>query len=147
MPIRHDLPTPDLGELRALCVAADLGSVGRAAVRLHVTQPSLSKRLAALEVKVGTRLLDRSPRGVTLTPAGRRLYRHARSLLEAADEVGEVMAGIRHTAEVVRLAASHSAAEVFVAAMLATPDARRRVAVELVNANSQVVRALVGDGR
>src|SRR5215207_3921009 len=107
--------TPDLNELRAFCVAADLGTLGRAAVRLHVSQPSLSKRLAALEVKVGARLLERSSRGVTLTPAGRRLYRHARPLLEAADEVGDVMAGIRQTGALVRLAASHSAAEAFVA--------------------------------
>src|SRR4051794_1231063 len=135
--------TPDLNELRAFCVAADLGTLGRAAVRLHVSQPSLSKRLAALESKVGARLLERSSRGVTLTPAGRRLYRHARPLLDTADEVGEVMAGIRHIVAVVRLAASHSAAEAFVAEMLA----RRDIAVELVNANSQVVRALVADGR
>src|SRR4051812_4592250 len=138
---------PDLNELRAFCVAADLGTIGRAAVRLHVSQPSLSKRLAALEAKVGAQLLERSPRGVALTPAGRRLYRHARTLLESADEVGEVMAGIRTTAAVVRLAASHSAAEAFVARMLARPEARRPLAVELVTANSQVVRALVADGR
>src|SRR5690349_6898447 len=139
--------SPDLIELRAFCTAADLGTVGRAAVRLHVSQPSLSKRLAGLEAKVGVQLLERSPRGVTLTAAGRNLYRHARPLLEAAEEVGEVMAGIRQTAAVVRLAASHSAAEAFVAAMLARPDERGRAAVELVNANSQVVRALVADGR
>ncbi len=139
--------TPDLNELRALCVAADLGTVGRAAVRLNVSQPSLSKRLAALEAKVGAQLLERSPRGVTLTASGRRLYGHARPLLDAADEVGDVMAGIRHSGAGVRLAASHSAAEAFVAAMLARPDKRRVSAVELVNANSQVVRALVGDGR
>src|SRR3954469_15613691 len=103
--------TPDLNELRAFCVAADLGTLGRAAVRLHVSQPSLSKRLAALEAKVGAQLLERSSRGVSLTPAGRRLYSHAQALLEAADEVGDVMAGIHHTATVLRLAASHSASE------------------------------------
>jgi DNA-binding transcriptional LysR family regulator len=147
MPPRHDLPTPDLGELRALCVAADLGSVGRAAVRLHVSQPSLSKRLAALEARVGARLLERSPHGVTLTPAGRRLYAHARGLLEAADEVSEVMFGIKRAGDVVRLAASHSASEAFVAAMLADLNQRRQLSVELVTANSQVVRAAVSDGR
>jgi len=139
--------TPDLNELRTFTVAADLGTLGRAAVRLHVSQPSLSKRLAALEAKVGVQLLARSPRGVTLTPAGRRLYRHARSLLETADQVGAVMAGIRETGAVVRLAASHSAFEAFVADMLARPDRLRQLSVELVNANSQVVRALVADGR
>src|SRR5918911_3988602 len=101
-------PAPDLPELRGFCVAADLGSLGRAAVRLHVSQPSLSKRLQALEVKVGARLLDRSAKGVALTPAGRRLYRYARPLLDAADQVAEVMVGIRHSGTVVRLAASHS---------------------------------------
>ena len=110
--------SPELNELRGFCVAADLGSLGRAAVRLRVSQPSLSKRLASLETKVGARLLERSARGVTLTGAGRRLYRHARPLLEAADQVAEVMAGIRQTGAVVRLAASHSASEAFVAALL-----------------------------
>jgi len=68
-------------------------------------------------------------------------------LLEAADEVGEVMAGIRHTAAVVRLAASHSASEAFLAGMRSSTITRRSSAVELVNANSQVVRAFVADGR
>jgi DNA-binding transcriptional LysR family regulator len=139
--------SPDLNELRAFCVAADLGSLGRAAVRLHVSQPSLSKRMASLELKVGTRLLDRSRAGVALTPAGRRLYAHARPLVDAADKVTEVMLGIRSAHDVVRLAASHSAAEAFVAAMLASLDVDGRATVELVTANSQVVRAMVADGR
>jgi DNA-binding transcriptional LysR family regulator len=139
--------SPDLNELRGFCVAADLGSLGRAAVRLHVSQPSLSKRLASLETKVGARLLERSARGVTLTPAGRRLYRHARPLLEMADQVAEVMVGIRQTGAVVRLAASHSASEAFVAALLTDLDAGQQLVVELVTANSQVVRTLVADGR
>jgi DNA-binding transcriptional LysR family regulator len=147
--LRRDMPapvpTPDLNELRGFCMAADLGSLGRAALRLHVSQPSLSKRLASLEAKVGVRLLERSPRGVVLTPAGRRLYGQARALLEEADEVAEVMLGIRHTGTVVRLAASHSATEAFIAALLTTLDVA--IAIELVTANSQVVRSLVADGR
>jgi DNA-binding transcriptional LysR family regulator len=139
--------TPDLTELRGFCVAADVGSLGRAAVRLHASQPSVSKRLAALEAKVGARLLDRSPHGVTLTPAGRRLYGQARALLDQADHVSEVMVGIRRSGEVVRLAASHSAAEAFVARMLQRSESQQHATVELVTANSQVVRALVADGR
>jgi DNA-binding transcriptional LysR family regulator len=139
--------TPDLNELRGFCVAADLGSLGRAAVRLSVSQPALSKRLASLEVKVAATLLERSSRGVVLTPAGRRLYEQARPLLELADQVTDVMVGIRHVGAVVHLAASHSATEAFVAAMLASFDAERPLAVELFTANSQVVRAMVADGR
>ena len=51
------------------------------------------------------------------------------------------MVGIRHVGAVVRLAASHSATEAFVAAILAGLDEERPLAVELVSANSQVVRA------
>src|SRR3954451_25399373 len=146
-PVGHGALAPDLNELRGFCVAADLGSLGRAAIRLHVSQPSLSKRLASLEVKVGTRLLERSSRGVALTPAGRRLYEQARPLLEMADQVTEVMVGIRRVGAVVRLAASHSATEAFVAAMLADLNRERPLAVELVSANSQVARALAADAR
>ena len=147
MPTVHAPATPDLNELRSFCVAADLGSLGRAAVRLRVSQPSLSKRLASLEAKVGAQLLERSARGVALTPTGRRLYRHARPLLESAEQVAEVMAGIRHAGAVVRLAASHSATEAFVAGLLTGVNAQGQLSVELVTANSQVVRALVADGR
>src|SRR3954469_1730016 len=144
---RRPALTPDLNELRGFCVAAELGSLGRAAVRLSVSQPALSKRLASLEVKVGATLLERSSRGVALTPAGRRLYEQARPLLEMADHVTEVMIGIRHVGAVVHLAASHSATEAFVAAMLASFDDTRPLSVELLTANSQVVRAMVADGR
>jgi DNA-binding transcriptional LysR family regulator len=64
---------PDIEELRTLCTAAELGSLGRAAVRLHTSQPALSKRLSNLEALAGTKLLERSTHGVKLTPAGRRL--------------------------------------------------------------------------
>jgi DNA-binding transcriptional LysR family regulator len=137
---------PELTELRTFCVAAELGSLGRAAIRLRVSQPSLSKRLQSLEAAVGVRLLDRSPKGVKLTPAGRELYGHARGLLESADAVAEVMGGLRRTSGPVRLAASHSATEAFVAGALGARDGEGP-AVDLVIANSLVVRDMVADGR
>ncbi|HEU4973623.1 MAG TPA: LysR family transcriptional regulator [Baekduia sp.] len=137
----------DLGDLRSLVAAADSGTLGRAALRLHVSQPALTRRLQALEALAGVPLLDRSPRGVTLTPAGRRLYEHARPLLAAADEVEAVLAGLRRAEAPVRLAASHSAVDAFVAAALSDGAEGPRPAVELVTANSQVVRRLVGEGR
>ena len=68
------LRTPDLTELRSLVEAADSGTLGRAALRLHISQPALTKRLNGLEQLVGTPLLERSQRGVKLTAAGRRVY-------------------------------------------------------------------------
>jgi DNA-binding transcriptional LysR family regulator len=140
--------TPEVTELRSFCAAADLGSVGRAAIRLNVSQPALSKRLQALEQLAGVTLLERSRRGVTLTPAGRRLYAEARRLLEQAEIVEDLMLGLARASGPLRIAASHSASEAVVADMLATRDEQERAqAVELLTANSHVVRALVAEGR
>lgn len=136
----------ELGELRSLVVAAESGTIGRAALRLHVSQPTLSKRLQALERHVGAKLFDRSQQGVALTPSGRRLYEHAKPLIAAADALEELAAGLSRQVAPVRLAASHSATEAFVAEALAGQD-EDGVAVELLTANSQVVRTLVGEGR
>ncbi|HEX5192034.1 MAG TPA: LysR family transcriptional regulator [Solirubrobacteraceae bacterium] len=139
--------SPDVEELRTLCAAAELGSLGRAAVRLGTSQPALSKRLANLEMLAGARLLERSPHGVKLTPAGRRLYEEARRMLAESDRVAEVVAGIARAGGPVRLAASHSVTDALVAEALAHLDDRGTRAVELVSANSSVVRDLVADGR
>ena len=74
---------------RTACLlsAVDLGTLGKAAVSLKISQPALSKRLRALEAAAGTKLLERSRRGVVPTAAGRRLYPEARRLLHQADVV------------------------------------------------------------
>ncbi|HZE06951.1 MAG TPA: LysR family transcriptional regulator [Solirubrobacteraceae bacterium] len=141
------LRAPDVEELRTLCAAAEVGSLGRAAVRLHASQPALSKRLANLEALTVTRLLERSPHGVKLTPAGRRLYPEARRLLEQSERVREVIAGIAGSDGPIRLAASHSATDALVADLLGHLNERRAIAIELVSANSTTVRDLVADGR
>jgi len=141
------LGTAAIEELRTFCMAAELGSLGRAALSLHVSQPALSRRLAHLEAAAGTQLLERSPRGVKLTPAGRRLYEEARRLLQQADRVQEVIAGLQRSGGPVRLASSHSATEALVADLLGHLNEQRALPVELVIANSSVVRDLVADGR
>ena len=142
----HDLRTAELAELRMFCAAAELGTLGRAAVRCQVSQPAVSKRLSSLERLAGMQLLDRSPHGVKLTPAGRRLYEEAHRLLIQADGVDRVLVGLRRGAAPLRLAASHSATDAFVGAALATGD-EAIGPVELVSANSQAVRDIIADGR
>lgn len=141
------LRTAALDELRTFCVAAELGSLGRASLSLHVSQPALSRRLAHLEAAAGTQLLERSTHGVKLTAAGRRLYDEARRLLQQADRVQEVIAGLPSSGGPLRLAASHSATEALVADLLGNLNEDRALPVELVMANSTVVRDLVADGR
>ena len=139
----------DIAELRAFCAAADLGSLGRAARLMGVSQPALSKRLRTLEAVAGARLLERSPRGVTLTPAGTRLYVEARKLLAQAEEVESLMAGLRGEEQPVRLATSHTIAEYVLPGPLVEFEQKRErhLSVELVIANSLVVRELVREGR
>ena len=139
----------DISELRAFCAAVDLGSLGRAARLLRVSQPALSKRLRVLETLAGARLLERSPRGVKVTPAGARLYAEARKLLVQAETVDALLAGLSAEDAPVRLAASHTIAEYVLPAPLVEFEQRRErhLSVELIIANSLVVRDLVREGR
>ncbi|HEV7978939.1 LysR family transcriptional regulator [Amycolatopsis sp.] len=83
----------DLRELRYFVAVAEELHFGRAAVRLHMTQPPLSRAIKQLETDLGYVLLHRSPSGVALTPAGASLYDEARTLLAQADQVRAKVAG------------------------------------------------------
>src|SRR4051794_14906177 len=139
----------DIAELRAFCAAVDLGSLGRAARLLRVSQPALSKRMRTMEAVVGTPLVERSPRGITPTPAGSKLYVEARKLLAQAEAVDDLVRGLAGEEAPVRLAASHTIAEFVLPGPLVDFERRRdrHLSVELMVANSIVVRELVRDGR
>lgn len=78
----------DLRLVRYFTVVAAHGHFGRAAAELRVAQPSLSRQIHRLEQQIGARLLDRTPRGTRLTPAGEAFLPHAEELLRAADRAG-----------------------------------------------------------
>ncbi|KAB2381315.1 LysR family transcriptional regulator [Actinomadura montaniterrae] len=77
----------DLRSLRYFVTVVEERHFGRAAARLHMTQPPLSRAIRRLETDLGAVLLDRSPAGVALTAAGTALYDEARLLLEQADHL------------------------------------------------------------
>jgi DNA-binding transcriptional LysR family regulator len=77
----------ELRSLRYFVAVAEELHFGRAAARLHMTQPPLSRAIKHLEADLGAVLLNRSSAGVTLTPAGTALYAEARTLLEQAEQV------------------------------------------------------------
>jgi DNA-binding transcriptional LysR family regulator len=76
----------ELRHLRYFVAVAEMENVSRAALKLHVSQPALSRQIRDLEDELGFGLLERTAKSVRLTDAGRAFLDHARALLQNADE-------------------------------------------------------------
>jgi len=76
----------ELTTLRQFAIIAEMGHMTRAAQKLGITQPALSAMVKKLEAEVGTALLDRTGRGVSLTEAGRVFLDHATTSVRWADD-------------------------------------------------------------
>jgi LysR family cyn operon transcriptional activator len=79
----------NLRHLRAFATIADVGGFARAAARLHLSQPALSRQIHALEADLGVPLFDRVKRRVQLTSQGEDLLQRSRRLLAEAESLGE----------------------------------------------------------
>lgn len=84
-----------LSEMRTLVAVADAGNFTEAARRLGLTPPTVTRNIAALEQRLGTRLFVRTTRSVRMTDAGMRFAEDARRLLAEFDLAGQIAAG-RH---------------------------------------------------
>ena len=82
----------DTRQLAALCAVVERKSFSRAAEQLGVSQPAISLQIAALEKRVGRRLIDRSGRRVEPTEAGQVLYRRAQRMLALEERLFEDIA-------------------------------------------------------
>lgn len=82
IPIRNSLTRMDIQLLKAFLAIVDQSSFSAAAQRLHITQPAISKRLITLEQQLGQALVERGPRKLILTEAGRTLLPYARRILD-----------------------------------------------------------------
>ncbi|EGC98617.1 LysR family transcriptional regulator, partial [Burkholderia sp. TJI49] len=81
--------SPNLDDLRVFSLVVRFASFSAAAEQLAVSPAYVSKRVAMLEAQLGTRLLHRSTRRVTVTEAGERVYARAEKILDDVDHLVE----------------------------------------------------------
>lgn len=79
----------DLRRARTFVAVADLGTVSKAALHLHVAQPALSRQISELEQELGLKLFNRVGRRLLLTGEGEQLLSDCRGLLNYAEALGE----------------------------------------------------------
>lgn len=114
----------ELRTLRYFVAVAEELHFGRAARRLHLSQPPLSRAIKHLENDLGATLLHRSPAGVTLTDAGHVLLAEARALLDHADRI---RAKLARTTITVGMLGDHGAARLAAAFRRKHPQVEIRV--------------------
>jgi len=92
---------PTLRQLEYLVAVADTRHFGRAAERVHITQPTLSEQLRTLEQRLSVQLVERSRSTVVVTPLGfevveiaRRMLRDAQRIRDITDQIGSSMGGV-----------------------------------------------------
>ena len=82
----------DVPQLRTILHVAELGSLSKAADRLRIAQPALSRQVRLLEDELGIRLFDRHGRGMVVTEAGQEVLRHAQRIMQELDEIRATVA-------------------------------------------------------
>ncbi|TDP73096.1 LysR family transcriptional regulator [Roseateles toxinivorans] len=128
----------DWNQLRAFLETAETGSLSAAARKLGLTQPTLSRQVAAIEQRMGVTLFERVGKAMVLSPTGIELLEHARAMGAAAEALGLAATGRSQAIEGV---VSVSATDV-VAAHLLPPLVRQLreqepgIAIEVISSNA-----------
>src|SRR5437763_10331745 len=86
IPKRYSEAAVELRHLRYFAAVAETENVSRAALKLHVSQPALSRQIRDLEDELGFLLLERSAKSVRLTDAGRTFLIEARAVLQRVED-------------------------------------------------------------
>jgi DNA-binding transcriptional LysR family regulator len=128
----------DWNQLRAFLETAETGSLSAAARKLGLTQPTLSRQVAAIEQRLGVTLFERVGKAVALTSTGLDLLEHARTMGSAADELALAATGRSQAVEgLVSISASDAvAAYILPRAIHRIREAAPGVVVEVISSNA-----------
>ncbi|KAF1055673.1 MAG: HTH-type transcriptional regulator CysL [Stenotrophomonas maltophilia] len=139
----------DLADLRLFLCVADAGSITAGAQHAHLALTSASERLRSIEADAGTTLLNRHPRGVSLTEAGAALAHHARVILQQQAQLRSELQSFAHgTRGTLHLYANTAALTTFLPARQAPWLAERpRLRVELLERTSTEIVRAIADGQ
>ena len=139
----------ELRHLRYFVAVAEMENVSRAALKLHVSQPALSRQIRDLEDEIGFCLLERTAKSVRLTEAGRAFLNDARGLLQHADEAVKKARAVA-SAEPTELHVGYSptpVAHILPKALRAFQHAMPNIHVRLHDWSNKAILDGVRDGR
>ena len=139
----------ELRHLRYFVAVAEMENVSRAALKLHVSQPALSRQIRDLEDEIGFGLLERTAKSVRLTEAGRTFLNDARTLLQQAEDAVKKARAVA-SAEPTELHVGYSptpVAEILPKALRAFQRAMPSVHVRLHDWSNNAIRDGLRDGR
>jgi DNA-binding transcriptional LysR family regulator len=136
--MRNRMDRLDWNQLRAFLETAERGSLSAAARRLGLTQPTLSRQVAAIEASLGVTLFERVGKSMVLTTAGLGLLEHARTMGSAAEELALAATGRAEGVEgLVAISASDAvAAFLLPSAIRRIREVAPKVVVEIVTSNA-----------
>ncbi|MEO8112789.1 MAG: LysR substrate-binding domain-containing protein [Phenylobacterium sp.] len=138
----------DLTDLRLFCEVVDAGSITAGAARCALALAAASTRIRAMEDTLGSALLIRSRQGVTTTPAGQTLLKHARTILGQSarlrEDLGAYAGGL--SGEVRLLANTNALTEFLPEALSAFLAAHPQVSVDLEERLSDEIVGLIAEG-
>jgi DNA-binding transcriptional LysR family regulator len=124
----------DWNQLKAFLETAETGSLSAAARKLGLTQPTLSRQVAAIEQRMGVTLFERVGKAMALTPTGQDLLAHARAMGAAADALQLVASGrSKAVGGVVSVSATYAMAAYFLAPLVRQlREKEPNIAVEVI---------------
>ncbi|XBS68029.1 LysR family transcriptional regulator [Acerihabitans sp. KWT182] len=138
--MNSELRNIELRHLRYFIAVAETLHFGRAAEKLHISQPPLSQQIQMLEQQIGAQLFDRNNRSVRLTPAGTQFLQQARLIIEQVNQAADRAARI-HRGELGEITIGFTSSTPFIksisASLLAFRQRHPHIHIRMVETNSK----------